>query len=169
MYTARQRISHAICTISLRSLHHNLDESGMKFLLNVNCDGKPVHEIGPWSNFQLSMNISGCLTLSFLFQDELIKLTDAQVNGEYTFSYQQRFSLSTPWHLIHLMTSSNGNIFRVTGPLCGEFTHYRWIALINASDAKLWCVRWTAWINSWENNRVSPVIWDAIAPIMTSL
>ena len=22
----------------------------------------------------------------------------------------------------HMMTSSNGNIFRVTGPLCGEFT-----------------------------------------------
>ena len=28
-----------------------------------------------------------------------------------------------PW----MMTSSNGNIFRVTGPLCGEFTGPRWI------------------------------------------
>ena len=27
------------------------------------------------------------------------------------------------------MTSSNGNIFRVTGPLCGEFTGHRWIPL----------------------------------------
>ena len=27
------------------------------------------------------------------------------------------------------MTPSNGNIFRVTGPLCGEFTSYRWIPL----------------------------------------
>ena len=26
-----------------------------------------------------------------------------------------------------LMTSSNGNIFRVTGHLCGEFTGHRWI------------------------------------------
>ena len=26
---------------------------------------------------------------------------------------------------IHMMTSSNGNIFRVTGPLCGEFTGHR--------------------------------------------
>ena len=25
------------------------------------------------------------------------------------------------------MTSSNGNIFRVTGPLCGEFTGHRWL------------------------------------------
>ena len=24
--------------------------------------------------------------------------------------------------IIHMMTSSNGNIFRVTGPFCGEFT-----------------------------------------------
>ena len=27
---------------------------------------------------------------------------------------------------ILMMTSSNGNIFRVTGPLCGEFTGHRW-------------------------------------------
>ena len=35
-----------------------------------------------------------------------------------------------------MMTSSNENIFRVTGPLCGEFTGYRWIPLTKASDAK---------------------------------
>ena len=38
-----------------------------------------------------------------------------------------------------LMTSSNGNIFRVTGPLCGEFTGLRWIPHTKASDAELWC------------------------------
>ena len=37
------------------------------------------------------------------------------------------------------MTSSNGNIFRVTGHLCGEFTGPRWIPRTKASDAKLWC------------------------------
>ena len=26
------------------------------------------------------------------------------------------------WHYVCMMTSGNGNIFRVTGPLCGEFT-----------------------------------------------
>ena len=26
----------------------------------------------------------------------------------------------------HMLTSTNGNIFRVTGPLCGEFTGHRW-------------------------------------------
>ena len=43
-----------------------------------------------------------------------------------------------------LMTSSNGNIFRVTGPLCGEFTGHRWIPLTKASDADLWCFLWYA-------------------------
>ena len=38
-----------------------------------------------------------------------------------------------------MMTSSNGNIFRVTGPLCGEFTSHRWIPLTKASDEELWC------------------------------
>ena len=36
-----------------------------------------------------------------------------------------------------MMTSSNGNIFRVTGHLCGEFTGPRWISRTKASDAEL--------------------------------
>ena len=36
------------------------------------------------------------------------------------------------------MTSSNGNIFRVTGPLCKEFTGHRWIPHTKASDVELW-------------------------------
>ena len=36
-----------------------------------------------------------------------------------------------------MMTSSNGNIFRVTGHLGGEFTGHRWIHHTKASDAEL--------------------------------
>ena len=43
-----------------------------------------------------------------------------------------------------MMTSSNGNIFRVTGHLCGEFTGPRWIPRTKASDAGLWCFLWCA-------------------------
>ena len=43
-----------------------------------------------------------------------------------------------------MMTSSNGNILRVTGPLCGEFTGHRWIPRTKASDAELWCSLWSA-------------------------
>ena len=51
------------------------------------------------------------------------------------------------------MTSSNGNIFRVTGPLWGESTSHPWIPLIKASDAELWCFLICAWTNGWANNR----------------
>ena len=44
---------------------------------------------------------------------------------------------------IDMMTSSNGNIFRVTGHLCGEFTGPRCFMF------SLIC----AWINRWVNNR----------------
>ena len=38
-----------------------------------------------------------------------------------------------------MMTSSNVDIFRVTGPLWGELTGDRWILLTKANDAELWC------------------------------
>ena len=55
---------------------------------------------------------------------------------------------------VTMMTSSNGNIFRITGPLWGEFTGHRWIPRTKASDAELWCFLWYApWKNGWVNNR----------------
>ena len=52
---------------------------------------------------------------------------------------------------LFMMTSSNGNIFRVTGPLCGEITGHQWIPLTKASDVELWCFLWFAL--DWVNNR----------------
>ena len=43
-----------------------------------------------------------------------------------------------------MMTSSNGNIFRVTGPLCGEISGHPWIPRTKASDAELRCFLWSA-------------------------
>ena len=40
--------------------------------------------------------------------------------------------------IVIMMTSSNGNIFCVTGHLCGEFTGPRWIPHTKASDTELW-------------------------------
>ena len=54
-----------------------------------------------------------------------------QVKGE-TFSSQN----------YNTMTSSNGTIFRITGPLCGVFTNHWWIPLTKASDAELLCFLW---------------------------
>ena len=51
-----------------------------------------------------------------------------------------------------MMTSSNGNIFRVSGHLCREFPGHRWIPHTRVSDETMFsliCV----WINGWANNR----------------
>ena len=37
-----------------------------------------------------------------------------------------------------MITKSNGNIFRISGPLCGAITDHRWIPFTKASDAELW-------------------------------
>ena len=52
---------------------------------------------------------------------------------------------------IFMMTSSNGNLFPVTDPLCGEFTGHRCIPLTKASDALMSSMIW-AWANGWVNN-----------------
>ena len=54
--------------------------------------------------------------------------------------FQDHNSVNT----VRTMTSSNGNIFRVTVPLCGEFTSHLWIPLTKASDAEFWCFLWSA-------------------------
>ena len=55
---------------------------------------------------------------------------------------------------VFMVMSSNGNVFRVTDPLCGEFTGHRWIPLTKTSDAELWWFLWSVpWINGWINNR----------------
>ena len=47
------------------------------------------------------------------------------------------------WLMELMMTSSNGNIFRISGPLCGEFAGHRWIPHTKASYAELWCFLWS--------------------------
>ena len=56
--------------------------------------------------------------------------------------------------LVNMMTSSNGNIFRVTGPLCGEFTCHRWIPPHKGQwRGALMFPLICAWTNIWVNNR----------------
>ena len=53
------------------------------------------------------------------------------------------------------MTSPNGNIFCVTGQLCGEFTDHWWIPCTKASDADL-----DVFFDLWLNKRLSKQSWD---------
>ena len=56
-----------------------------------------------------------------------------------------------------MMTSSNGEISRVTGHLCGEFTDYRWIFCSRASDAESWCFLWSLIFDLWWRHHVVAV------------
>ena len=69
-------------------------------------------------------------------------------------TFQPLTKIPSKWWFFRVITAPNGTIFRVTGPLCGEFTGHQWIPLTNASDAELWCCLWScAWINHQVNNR----------------
>ena len=70
---------------------------------------------------------------------------------------------------LNMMTSSNGNIFRVTGHLCRELTSHRWIPCKKARDAELWCFLWSVPQETVEQTMEIPVILDAIAFFMASL
>ena len=58
---------------------------------------------------------------------------------QHISSYRVSLIVTEVTHETSMVTSSNGNSFRVTGPLCGEITGHRWISLTTASDAEL-CV-----------------------------
>ena len=94
---------------------------------------------------------SGYRTANKYFIRNLIMLVSGNVP---LFFWKVTRLRSTRWRVrwncvaqqtyISMMTSSNGNIFRVTGHLCGEFTGPRWIPHTKASDAELWCLLWSA-------------------------
>ena len=68
---------------------------------------------------------------------------------------------------LQMMMPSNGNSFRVTGPLCGEFIGQRQIPLTEAIE--LWCFLWSAPEQTVEQIIETSVIWDIILLIMMLL
>ena len=95
----------------------------------------------------------------------MICVTQKSRNVKHQIYYLQKTSLiliklsCNIWDVYHIlektiMTTSNGNIFRVTGHLCGEFIGPRRIPRAKANDAELWCFLWSACEkNGWVNKR----------------
>ena len=52
--------------------------------------------------------------------------------------------IACTWRADSMMTSSNGNNFRLTRHLCGEFTGPRLNPHTKVSEAELWCFLWSA-------------------------
>ena len=99
------------------------------------------------------------------FMDIYLEATFSILNFRTQWS-SSRFSWKCE---LSMMTSPNGNIFRVTGPVWGEFAGHRWIPLTKAGDAELWCFLWSAPEQTVEQIIDTPVTWDVNALIMTSL
>ena len=62
---------------------------------------------------------------------------------------------------LYMMPLSNGNIFRVTGPLWGEYKYHRWVPLTKASDRELWCFLRSTPEQTVAITIETPVIWDS--------
>ena len=71
--------------------------------------------------------------------------------------------------MCYMMTSSNGNISALLAPLWGESTGHRCIPLTKASDSDIYCFLWSTPEQTDEQTIETPVIWNSIAFIMTSL
>ena len=61
-------------------------------------------------------------------------------NTSETWLHQSSFLLGR----LFMMTSSNGNIFRIAGPLCGNSPVTGEFPTQRASNAELWCFLWSA-------------------------
>ena len=121
------------CNEKETCVSHEMSESVINF------NGLPWHE-GPYKP----------VIITYALKSNVLKpsrfATRNAVKSPYRGLRHQRFFL--PWKLKRgkrfdmvdsMMTSSNGNFFRVTGHLCREFTGHRWIPHTKANDAELWC------------------------------
>ena len=97
-------------------------------------------------------SIESSVSLTFVKEstgDHWIPFTNGQLRGKCFHLIMSSWHVSlyrqhrVCWWLNIMMTSSNGNIFSVTGHLCGEFTGRRWIPRTKASDAEVWCFLWS--------------------------
>ena len=64
-----------------------------------------------------------------------------------------------------MMTSSNGTVIRVTGPLWGEPTDHHWFSLTEASGAEVCSILWYVLEQTVEQILRTPVTWNTIALI----
>ena len=107
-----------------------------------------------WMNDYLQMEFSLILTVPasfFIYDINWIDNTDINYVGSNDICcYPEGWIISLFWSLErifyhHMMMSSNGNIFCITGHLCREFTGHGWIPHTKAVELSLIC----NWINGW--------------------
>ena len=110
----------------------------------------------------------------FLFLFRPRYLHHIQPAHPYTFCcFFHKYIENKQWVMHNWKTNQDHVIkrkhFHVAGPQWGDSTDERWIPLTKANDAELWCFLWSAPEQKAEQTIETPLIWDAIALIMTSL
>ena len=113
-----------------------------------------------WRKCYVTVHVPSCEATSKVSTIVTLELAQNSLQRQYIFLHflyditKPKITIKKMQLRHHMMRSSNGNIFRVTGPLCGEFTGHRWIPHPKANDADLWCFHWSAsWINGCANKR----------------
>ena len=137
-------------TLLLQCKHNLLDWYGNIFFDTWHLDW--CHGCGkrhPFSTVR-NDNITQCCSYPGINPEQCTRENYSQM---YCDRGYKRWCLAS---LVYMITSSNGNIFHVTGPFYGKFTGDRWIPRTKASDAELWCLFFIcAWINNWVNSHVA--------------
>ena len=121
--------------------HGRYADSGQQQLFVFHADDKET------SIIHLTWDLQGSPPITGGFPSQ--KATDVESVGTgskkyppwlpvWDLKWRMLATKTLPWK--DMMTSSNGNIFRVTGHLCGEFTGLRWIPHTKACEAELWWV-----------------------------
>ena len=101
--------------------------------------------------------------MSFLHQAIHILLYQS-----FKLARDNRVQITRDDNVISMMTSPNGDIFRVTGPLWRESTGHRWIPSQNPGTLSF-DIFLSAPEQAVGQTLETLVIWDAIALLMTSL
>ena len=141
------------------------------------CEIKPIEQtcLSKCNFWHVQASVSAILLwCSLVYMTQLLlPATDNYLWYQFEIKFNKRHV--DLWELLHkvmkqlMMTSSAGNIFRVTEVLCEEFTGHRWTVRLKASNAELWYFLWSVAEPTVEQKMETPVIWDDIPLIMTSL
>ena len=127
---------------SIKGLHDKSDERCCIVLGRYICIGAvmrwPFSDNAQWIYLNRYHNLSQRRESYNIYKCNLFTYAIPNFNS-ISFFREQMISCC-----VSMMTSSNGNIFRVTGHLCGEFTGPRWIPRTKASDAELSGFLWSA-------------------------
>ena len=111
------------------------------------------HQCGPaastWRQCDMECSNISIPAMNFKIKNLTLQPHLVGVN-ELTGSHHFPLAGYSPYHFLFdisfrvtslaTMTSSNGNIFRVTGP----FTGHRWTPFTKSNDAEFWCFHWSA-------------------------